>query len=193
MSRFLACLVLNAVLARSRYSSGTLSHRWVRKRVEGIGSLVIVGRSDGPVFEAKWRREGAQVKRRLGRAWLERASDGGWRPRRGRVPEGFLDQRRAMVRMAEVIAEENARRSAVEESERQRREAGATFRELAREWLEQLEGELGAKPSTVRDYGYMLAERGTPHRRGGGVSRGLLMARLGSRHDPCKTSKKRAR
>lgn len=147
--------------------------------VDGLGSLLVVERRDGPVFEAKWRRGRSQVKRRLGRAWLERAPDGGWRTRRGRVPEGFLDQRGATVLMAETIANENARRSDAERHERERCETGATFRDLAREWLVQLEQEKGARPSTLQDHRYMLAEPGTPHRRGGGVSRGLLMARLG--------------
>ena len=47
-----------------------------------------------------------------------------------------------------------------------------TFRELAAEWLEHLERERGAKPSTLSDYRYMLAEPGTPHRRGKGKSPG---------------------
>jgi integrase len=143
------------------------------------GALVVVERSDGPVFEAKWRRDGAQVKRRLGRAWLERGPDGAWRARRGRLPEGVLDQRRAMVRMAETIAEHESRRSEVDRIERELREAGVTFREVARDWLVQLEKEQGAKPSTLQDYGYLLTEPGTPHRRGGRVSRGFVMAQLG--------------
>src|ERR1700686_3375548 len=81
--------------------------------------------------------------------------------------------------MAETIAEHHARRSEADRIERERREAGVTFREVAREWLVQLEKGQGAKPSTLQDYRYMLAEPGTPHRRGGGVSRGLVMAQLG--------------
>ena len=43
------------------------------------GALVVAGRADGPVYEAKWRRAGRQVKRRVGPAWLERApDDSGW-------------------------------------------------------------------------------------------------------------------
>jgi len=87
--------------------------------------------------------------------------------------------RRATVRMAETIAEHHARRSEADRIERERREAGVTFREVAHAWLVQLEKEQGAKPSTLQDYRYMLAEPGTPHRRGGGVSRGLVMAQLG--------------
>ncbi len=133
------------------------------------GALVVAKSSDGPVYEAKWRRAGRQIKRRVGPAWLEHAPDGkGWRPRRGRVPDGYLDEKRATVRMAEMIAEHEQEERAIEAGEQERREHGVSFRELAAEWLEYLERERGAKPSTLRDYRYMLAEPGTPHRRGKG-------------------------
>jgi integrase len=144
------------------------------------GALVVVERGDGPVYEAKWRRGRRQVKRRVGPAWLERGVDGkGWRPRRGRMPEGFLDEKRATVRMAELIAEYEERERAIEVGERERREQGVTFRELAAEWLDHLKRERGAKPSTLSDYRYMLAEPGTPHQRGKGKSPGPVMAALG--------------
>ena len=76
------------------------------------GALVVVGRADRPVYEAKWRRAGRQVKRRVGPAWLERASDdSGWITRRGRVQEGYFDEKRATVRMAELIAEHDRGRA----------------------------------------------------------------------------------
>ncbi len=68
------------------------------------GALVLVERRGGPVYEAKWRRAGRQVKRRVGPAWLERTADReGWGPRRGRLPVGYFDEKRATVRMAEMI------------------------------------------------------------------------------------------
>jgi integrase len=141
------------------------------------GALVVVVRGDGPVYEAKWRRGGRQVKRRVGPAWLERGAGGkDWRPRRGRMPAGFLDEKRATVRMAELIAEHEQHERAIEAGERELHERGVTFRELAAEWLDHLERERGAKPSTLSDYRYMLAEPGTPHRRGKGTSPGLIMA-----------------
>ena len=143
------------------------------------GTLVVVERGDGPVFEAKWRRAGVQVKRRLGPAWLERDASGAWRARRGRPPEGFLDEKRAVVRMAQAVAEHDAHERKIEHGERERRERGVTFRELAAAWLTHLEREFGAKPSTLEDYRYMLGEPGRPHRRGEGVSRGFVMAKLG--------------
>jgi integrase len=146
------------------------------------GALVVAGRADRPVYEAKWRRAGHQVKRRIGSAWLERAANNsGWVVRRGRAPEGYFDEKRATVRMAELIAEHDRQESAIEAGERERRERGITFRELATEWLEHLQHERGAKPSTLSDYGYMLAEPGAPHRRGRGRSPGVLMAAFGDR------------
>ncbi len=146
------------------------------------GALVVAGRADRPVYEAKWRRAGHQVKRRIGPAWLERAADdSGWVMRRGRVPEGYFDEKRATVRMAELIAEHDRQERAIEAGERERRERGVTFRELAAEWLEHLRHERGAKPSTLSDYRYMLAEPGAPHRRGKGRSPGVLMAAFGDR------------
>jgi integrase len=144
------------------------------------GALVVRDLVGGPVYEAKWRRGGQQVKRQLGPAWLERGvGHDERRPRRGRMPEGFLDGKRATVRMAEVIAEHERRERAIEARERERHERGVSFRELAGEWLDHLQRELGAKPSTLSDYRYSLAEPGTPHRRGKGKSAGLVMAAFG--------------
>jgi integrase len=150
--------------------------------IEPSGALVVVEGASGPVFEAKWRRGGRQVKRRLGPAWLVRDPSGAWRARRGRMPEGFLDEKRATVRMATVVAEHDADEREIERGERgerERRERGVAFREVATDWLRHLERERGAKPSTLQDYRYLLGEPGTAHRRGGGRSRGIVMATLG--------------
>ena len=66
-----------------------------------------------------------------------------------------------------------------EEIAREAAAGGPTFRALAHAWLEHLEFVLGAKPATLRDYRSMLAEPGTPHRRGRGVTHGRIMAALG--------------
>jgi integrase len=60
-----------------------------------------------------------------------------------------------------------------------RRERGATVRELAAEWLDYLEREKGAKPSTLLDYRYLLTEPGAPHKRGGGRNPGRILKALG--------------
>ena len=144
------------------------------------GALVIRQGDDGqPFYEAKWRREGRQVKRRVGPAWLDPAPAGGWQPRPGRVPSGWFDEKRAIVRMAELVAAHDAAESAIEERERERKLRGATLRELAAEWLDYLKREKGAKPSTLLDYGYMLKDPGTRHRRGGRQSAGRIMQAFG--------------
>jgi integrase len=95
------------------------------------------------------------------------------------MPAGFLDEKRATVRMAEVIAEHDEREREIEAGERERQERGVTFRELAAEWLEHLERERGARASTLNDYRYMLAEPDIRHRRGKGKSPGLVMSAFG--------------
>ena len=100
------------------------------------GALIVRTDAEGhPYYEAKWRRGGAQVKRRVGSAWLEPAAGGGWQPRRGRVPDGFFDEKRATVRMAAIVAEHDANAAEIERGQRERRERGATVRELAAAWL----------------------------------------------------------
>jgi len=144
------------------------------------GALVIRQGDDGqPFYEAKWRREGRQVKRRVGPAWLDAAPAGGWQPRAGRVPSGSFDEKRAIVRMAELVAAHDAAESAIDERERERKLRGATLRELAAEWLDYLKREKGAKPSTLLDYGYMLKDPGTRHRRGRRQSAGRIMQAFG--------------
>lgn len=64
----------------------------------------MVERDDGPVYFGKWRNSGRQqVKRRLGPAWVEPDGDSGWRRRKGRCPEGWLEERAAHVVLREVI------------------------------------------------------------------------------------------
>jgi hypothetical protein len=70
------------------------------------------------------------------------------------------------------------------EEQRVKREAAepkTTVRELGQERLEWLEAIRGAKPSTVRDYGCLLREPGTPFRRGDRTTAGRIMAAFGDR------------
>jgi integrase len=62
-----------------------------------------------------------------------------------------------------------------------RRREGITFRELAHEYVEWLADVKDAKPKTLSEHRYQLAEPGTRHRRGDGQSAGLIMAALGDR------------
>jgi integrase len=147
-------------------------------------SAAIVVREHGerPFYEAKFRYHGRQIKRRVGPAWLDRdLATGAWRRRRGRVPDGAYDERRAHVAAAQLVAEYVAEAADLERAARERRTNGVTFREVAEGYLRWLAEVKGAKPSTLADYRCLLAEPGVPHKRGNGESAGHIMAALGDR------------
>jgi integrase len=121
------------------------------------------------------------MKRRLGRAWLERAADGTFVRRRGRVRPGFLDEPRAIVakdRLIRRLEHELSQRAAASDRPVN---APPTFREVAHAYLDWLEHVRGAKPATLREHRYALTEPGTRHRRGAGAYRGLIMESFGDR------------
>jgi len=138
-------------------------------------------RASGPHWYGKWYRDGRPVIRALGRAWVEPDGAGGWRPRRGRRAQGALTEAEAGARLLEVMHEHHAGQLTLEADEAERRRRGMTFRELSAEWMVYLQQEKGLKPSSLRDYRWVLAEPGQPHRRGAGRSPGLMMARFGDR------------
>ncbi|HWX45705.1 MAG TPA: site-specific integrase [Solirubrobacteraceae bacterium] len=146
-------------------------------------ATIVVREHRGQVFyEAKFRYNGRQIKRRIGPAWLERDPDTGrWRRHRGRLAEGAYDERAAHVAAAQLVAEYVDEAANIERVERERRTRGVTFREVAHAYLRRLADVAGAKPSTLRDHGYVLAEPGTPHKRGKGTTAGHVMAALGNR------------
>src|SRR5947209_5298241 len=138
-------------------------------------------RATGPFWYAKWSRNGQPVIRALGRARVESDGNGGRRRRRGRSPEGALTEAQAAARMLILAREHDAEQTLLERDAEARRRRGVTFRELAGEYLRWLEDVKGAKPSTLRDHRYLLAEPGQAYRRGAGASRGSIMAALGER------------
>lgn len=98
---------------------------------------------DLPYWAASWRVEGRPVKRRLGSAWLVPVGSadakpnaraygvrGDWVQRRGRVPEGVLDEAAARS-LADAIPARFA--GQLEEAAEARRREAMTFRALARE------------------------------------------------------------
>ncbi|MFZ0088864.1 MAG: hypothetical protein WAL63_05125, partial [Solirubrobacteraceae bacterium] len=99
--------------------------------------------------------------------------------RRGAPVAGALTEAQAAARMVELVADHDAEQSRLEADADERRRRGVTFRELASEWMEYLEREKGAKPSTLRDYRWLLAEPGQEHRRGSEHSPGLLLQAFG--------------
>jgi integrase len=136
-------------------------------------------RASGPFWYAKWSRNGTPAIRSLGRAWVEPDGHGGWRRRRGRAPEGTLTEAEAGARMRELVRAHDAEQRTLEADADERRRRGVTFRELAAQWIIYLEREKGAKPSTLRDYQWLLAEPGQAHRRGRGAAPGVLISALG--------------
>lgn len=144
-----------------------------------VPALIVREHNGEPFYEAKFRHQGCQVKRRVGPAWLERDRDGEWQPRRGRVQEGFFDDRRANVRAAELAAAYVTDLENATDAERERIAAGPTFREVAHAYLDWLERVKGAKPATMRQHRSDLAESGVSYRRGAGETNGHIMVALG--------------
>lgn len=137
-------------------------------------------RSTGPFWYAKWYRDGTPVVRGLGRAWVRR--DGtAWRARRGAPLEDALTESQAASRMLELMREHDRELTEQERGAAVRRRVGVTFRELAAEYLTWLHDVKDASPKTLSEHGYMLAEPGSPHRRGSRTSSGEIMAALGHR------------
>lgn len=118
--------------------------------------VVIQTEPSGAVyFHAKWRRRlpdgtSRQVKRSLGPAWLERGSDG-WVKRKGRTPDGYLDERTATVKAAERRAEVEAAWEA-EQASKDR----PTVAVLFDRFLDHRERVKGTRPGTLRDYRSVL-------------------------------------
>ncbi len=151
-------------------------------------ALIVCEQRGEAHYEAKFRYGGRQVKRRIGRAWLTRDDTGGWRPRRGRVPDGYLDERRAHVAAAEFVRSYVKDVNESERVERERRTRGVTFRELAHGYMEWLEKVRGAKPSTIRSHQSDLAEPGDAaqarHRHDGGTHHGRARRPAGGEDHP---------
>ncbi len=145
-------------------------------------ATVFVREQRGQAFyEAFWRYRDKQLKRRLGPAWLDQDATGEWAARKGRVAEGYLDERRAHVAAAELVAVYVEQADNVERTERELRAKGITFRELASAYMDWMENVKAAKPSTLRDYRSVLAEPDQAYRRGKGSTLGRTMKALGDR------------
>jgi integrase len=149
--------------------------------VESPKATLIVREHLGrPFYEAFWRHDGRQVKRRIGPAWLEPEPNGtGWRRRRGRRQDGHYDEAGAHVAAAQLVATYVADAANRERVEHERRTRGVTFREVAQSYMRWLADVAGAKPSTLRDRESILGEPGIPRKRGEGMIRAHVMAALG--------------
>ena len=147
------------------------------KGTPAAGALVIRVMSDGtPAWEAKWRHDGRQVKRRLGKAWVERKlgtalqrelhQDSPWRKRKGRAQPGYLTRDDAVTAMRRIIAEHAEQIANAEQIERERRQAEAlrvvTLDDAAAAWLHWAERVKGMRASTLRDYRSALRSKVLP-------------------------------
>lgn len=149
--------------------------------------LVRPGARGKAYWDARWRfrvNDGEPwklIQRRLGMAWQEQDESGAWRKRRGRCPDGWLDERSANVAAVAAMADHARETARTEKARLKAAETAFTVRELGKQWLEWLTEVRGAKPSTIADYAFLLREPNQPHRRGRGTSPGRLMAAFGDR------------
>ncbi|PZS09211.1 MAG: hypothetical protein DLM64_11055 [Solirubrobacterales bacterium] len=145
------------------------------------------GSGEKVYWDAQWRfrtvasEPWRMKKQRLGLAWLEPDGSGGWRKRKGRCRDGWLDERAANLAANYAMKEHAAVLRSVAERARQERERLLTVRVAAREWLSWLDEVRGAKPSTIRDYQTLLREPGERYKRGTRTSRGRIMEAFGDR------------
>jgi integrase len=151
------------------------------------GALVItVGKEGQPHWEGKWRWQGKQCKRRLGRAWLEPANGYSgkrratrwpdWIRRTGSVPAGYLDEHAATRAMRAKIKHEIER----EHSRAQQREV-ISFEQAARAWIHDGKRVKGWKGSTARDYEALLRDEDDRPAKRGRRPRARIMRRFGGR------------
>jgi len=153
--------------------------------------LVEAAKADGslPYWAARWHDGDQYPKRRLGRAWLTPTGSrhakpdgktygnrGQWTQRRGRVPDGVLDER-AAIELAKKERLERRERLAAEAAERAR--LTRSFRALAREWQAYMVKIGKHKPSTAYDVACTLVEPGVTYKRREGESHGIVMRLLG--------------
>lgn len=145
------------------------------------------GAHDKCYWDAQWRYRTGPLepwrlkKRRLGLAWQERGEGGTWQKRGGRCPEGWLDERAAHLAAVAAMDAQADELTAEAEAAAKAAAAALTVRVLAHQWLSWLEEVWGAKPSTVKDYSFLLREPGEAFKRGPGRTAGRIMKAFGDR------------
>jgi integrase len=152
-------------------------------------SLRIKDQGAGPILYARWRHEGRQVEKPLGRAWFvpEGHADakargetiGKWVARRGRAPDGHLTKATALGLVPDVQAawlasltltpeqERAARlreqaRLLEEEARRVEGDQVATFKDAAEAWFADRRDIKRIKPSTLHNHRNALDARILP-------------------------------
>ena len=155
------------------------SRRPRRRKPEATGTVRVVWRSKGPMWLIKYRLpDGTESMRTLGPAWVHPdASDPrGWRPRRGRAPEGTLSADAASAALRGFLDEQTERTPPERVSfercvgaflercmEKQRSpNTMRTYRQIAAEVTARWEGwrVVDVDADELEDYRDELAERG---------------------------------
>lgn len=147
------------------------------QRTKPVGTILFragKGEATGVVYAvAKWRDStGRQNYRRVGRAWVERDRADGWRRRRGRVPDGYVD-RRAAERTMDVLIDRAESELRASQPNRE-----ATFADAAAAWRDYATHTKRLKPATLRGYDALLAAPG--ERKHGGPRVARIMTAFGT-------------
>lgn len=110
-------------------------------------------RRGNPIYRAKWRdRTGQQCSLTIGPAWLVRQGDS-WVSRLGRPDPGSFDEPRAYARMAELVAWHD---QSIQDAQAALPHVG--FEAIAETWLASLARNGQLKPSTLRQYRWVLTQ-----------------------------------
>jgi integrase len=155
-------------------------------------NLIVVERQEGPVYYAKWRRDGRQVKRRLGPAWIERGDEAcaserrrtrhrGWVKRRGRPTDGYLSEDAALTLIPTVVAERATEQAREQEQRQREQEREISFDEIAAAWLAHRVSVIGIKRTTLNHYRTMLLRPDEAPRKRGRAPRARIMTSFGGR------------
>jgi site-specific recombinase XerD len=149
-------------------------------------------REQGPVYYAKWRDEGWQVKRRLGPAWIERGEQkkagecrrtrhAGWVKRRGRPAEDHLTEDAAVALIPAAMQEYTAEQARAREQRSRDEQHEASFEEIAMAWLQHRINVVGIKRSTINHYRTMLLRPEDEPKKRGRAPRARIMAKFAGR------------
>lgn len=155
-------------------------------------TLLVVERDNGPVYYAKWRQDGQQVKRRLGPAWIERGDQEragerrrtrhrGWVKRRGRPPERHLSEDAALALIPSVLAAYDTEQAQKRERQARDQDRVASFDEISEAWLGHRVSVAGIKRSTLNHYRTMLLPADKEPKKRGRPPRARIMTRFGGR------------
>ncbi len=97
----------------------------------------------GDQWYARFRLpDGRTAQKKLGGVWPSN--------KRGRVPEGFLNERMAQEKLNELLAD--ARRGLLAPPAERAHTGGPTFRDAVEEWLRYVQHHDGVRATTIREY-----------------------------------------